>query len=140
SAVSSLRRPDQHWNHSIASERIRPMRPIWRVALQGFFIGGIFALITSSCGRLRADDPPALPKKVLSMEGVSEYQFDNGGRLVLYPDQQASKVTVNLAVLVGSRHEGYGEAGMAHLLEHLVIKGTPTHQNIPKLLSQHGAP
>ena len=32
-----------------------------------------------------------------------------------------------MTVLVGSRHEGYGETGMAHLLEHMVFKGTPTH-------------
>ncbi len=41
--------------------------------------------------------------------------------------------------MVGSRHEGYGEKGMAHLLEHLVFKGTPNHPDIPKELSSHGA-
>jgi zinc protease len=46
---------------------------------------------------------------------------------------------VNLTVLVGSRHEGYGESGMAHLLEHMVFKGTPTHPQIPKALRDHGA-
>jgi zinc protease len=44
-----------------------------------------------------------------------------------------------MTVLVGSRHEGYGETGMAHLLEHLVFKGTPTHPDIPKVLREHGA-
>ena len=35
--------------------------------------------------------------------------------------------------------EGYGETGMAHLLEHMVFKGTPAHKNIPQELSEHGA-
>jgi len=31
---------------------------------------------------------------------------------------------------VGSRHENYGETGMAHLLEHMLFKGTPSHRNV----------
>jgi zinc protease len=46
---------------------------------------------------------------------------------------------VNITYLVGSRHEGYGETGMAHLLEHLVFKGTPRHPNIPQELTERGA-
>ncbi len=81
----------------------------------------------------------APPRKVASVEGITEYQYDNGLRLLLFPDSSQSKVTVNLTVLVGSRHEGYGETGMAHLLEHMVFKGTPTHTNVPKALQDHGA-
>src|SRR5215472_12452268 len=69
----------------------------------------------------------AEPKKVASVEGITEYQLDNGLRVLLFPDGSQSKVTVNLTVLVGSRQEGYGETGMAHLLEHMVFKGTPRH-------------
>ncbi len=82
---------------------------------------------------------PGPPKKVASVEGITEYDFDNGLRLLLYPDDSRSKFTVNMTVLVGSRHEGYGETGMAHLLEHLVFKGTPRHANVPKFLQEHGA-
>lgn len=81
----------------------------------------------------------APPAKVASVEGVSEYRFDNGARLLLFPDPSRPTVTVNMTVLVGSRHEGYGEAGMAHLLEHLVFKGTPTYPDVPKALRDHGA-
>ncbi|MBX9582042.1 MAG: insulinase family protein, partial [Gemmataceae bacterium] len=76
---------------------------------------------------------------VASVEGVTEYRFANGGRLVLFPEPSRPTITVNLTVLVGSRHEGYGETGMAHLLEHLVFKGTPTVPNVPKALRDHGA-
>src|SRR6266487_2347136 len=85
-----------------------------------------------------AAEVPA-PRKVATVEGITEYQFDNGLRALLFPDNSQSKVTVNLTVLVGSRHEGYGETGMAHLLEHMVFKGTPNHPNVPKALQDHGA-
>src|SRR6185369_9625729 len=76
----------------------------------------------------------ASPREVASVEGITEYQLDNGLRVLLFPDSSQSKVTVNMTVLVGSRHEGYGETGMAHLLEHMVFKGTPTHPHVPKEL------
>lgn len=81
----------------------------------------------------------APPKKLATVEGITEYQLENGLQVLLFPDASRPTVTVNLTVFVGSRHEGYGEAGMAHLLEHMVFKGTPTHPNIPKALSERGA-
>jgi len=79
------------------------------------------------------------PRKLATVEGITEYQLDNGLRVLLFPDRSQSKVTVNMTVLVGSRQEGYGETGMAHLLEHMVFKGTPRHPLIPKVLQEHGA-
>ena len=67
--------------------------------------------------------------KVTEIEGITEYLLDNGTRVLLFPDDSKEVVTVNMTVFVGSRHEGYGEAGMAHLLEHMLFKGTPSHQN-----------
>ncbi|MFN4258014.1 MAG: M16 family metallopeptidase [Gemmataceae bacterium] len=86
-----------------------------------------------------ADQAPAAPQKVTAIEGITEYRLDNGLRILLFPDPSTSTVTVNMTVMVGSRHEGYGETGMAHLLEHMLFKGTPTHQDIPKALRDHGA-
>ena len=84
--------------------------------------------------------PPAPAQvKVASVEGVTEYRLPNGARVLLYPEPSRPAVTVNMTVLVGSRHEGYGESGMAHLLEHMVFKGTPTFPNVPKSLRDHGA-
>ncbi len=79
------------------------------------------------------------PEKVASIEGVTEYRLANGARVLLFPEASRPTVTVNMTVLVGSRHEGYGESGMAHLLEHLVFKGTPDHPQVPKALRDHGA-
>jgi zinc protease len=81
----------------------------------------------------------AEPRRVVEVEGITEYQLDNGLKLLLFPDGSRPTVTVNMTVLVGSRHEGYGEGGMAHLLEHMVFKGTPMHPNVPKALRDRGA-
>lgn len=94
---------------------------------------GIF-LLSFVATRSRADT-----RKVCSVEGITEYQLDNGMRIVLFPDATKPMVTTNLTVLVGSRHEGYGEAGMAHLLEHMLFKGTPTFPDPKKLMTDHGA-
>src|SRR4051812_9316585 len=85
---------------------------------------------------VRAESPP---KKLASVEGITEYKLDNGLRFLLFPDASAPKVTVNMTVLVGSRHEGYGETGMAHLLEHMVFKGTPDHPDIDDAMKARGA-
>jgi zinc protease len=84
----------------------------------------------------------ALPKgvtKVTSVEGITEYRLDNGLRFLVFPDASKPVITVNITYLVGSRHEGAGEGGMAHLLEHMVFKGSPKHTNIPQELTEHGA-
>jgi zinc protease len=78
-------------------------------------------------------------EKVGTVEGITEYRLANGLQVLLYPDASKPTVTVNMTILVGSRHEGYGETGMAHLLEHMVFKGTPDHPNIPKVLQERGA-
>jgi zinc protease len=98
----------------------------------------VFFVWFSQVEKTPGQQTPAL-KKVTTIEGITEYQLDNGLRVLLFPDPSAANVTVNLTVFVGSRHEWYGETGMAHLLEHMVFKGTPTHRDIPKLLKEHGA-
>ncbi len=82
---------------------------------------------------------PAAPEKWTSVEGITEYRLANGLKVILFPDASKPTITVNVTYLVGSRNEGYGETGMAHLLEHLVFKGTPKHGNIPQELTSHGA-
>ncbi|AGC43728.1 M16B family peptidase [Myxococcus stipitatus DSM 14675] len=81
---------------------------------------------------------PALTP-VTSVEGITEYRLANGLRVLLFPDPSKPTVTVNVTYFVGSKHEGYGESGMAHLLEHLLFKGTPTTKNVPQALTERGA-
>lgn len=85
------------------------------------------------------DSTNAQVTKGASVEGITEYSLNNGLKVLLFPDNSAQTITVNITYKVGSRHEGYGEKGMAHLLEHLVFKGTPNHPDIPAELSSHGA-
>ena len=88
---------------------------------------------------LASQQLPAGVTRGASVEGITEYTLANGLRVLLFPDPSKPTVTVNITYLVGSRHEGYGETGMAHLLEHLVFKGTPRHPNIMQELTEHGA-
>jgi zinc protease len=90
----------------------------------------------------RGADATPLAKKITTLEGISEYRLDNGVRILLFPDNSSSRFTVNCTVFVGSRHEGYGETGMAHLLEHMLFKGTklyPRPTDIPTALRDRGA-
>jgi zinc protease len=79
------------------------------------------------------------PVKMTTVEGITEYRLANGLKVLMFPDQSKQTITVNITYMVGSKHENYGETGMAHLLEHLVFKGTPNHPDIPKELTEHGA-
>jgi zinc protease len=72
------------------------------------------------------------------VEGIAEYRLANGVQVLLFPDEGSTTVTVNVVYRVGSVQEGYGETGMAHLLEHMLFKGTPNHPDIPKLLAGLG--
>ena len=75
----------------------------------------------------RGHDAVAAWAPVHAVEGISEYRLPNGLQLLLVPDDSKPTTTVNLTVKVGSRHENYGETGMAHLLEHLLFKGSTRH-------------
>ncbi len=82
---------------------------------------------------------PANLTQITSVEGITEYQMPNGLKVLLLPDDSLDTVTVNIVYLVGSRDEGYGEAGMAHLLEHLLFKGTERHPDIKNEFTKRGA-
>jgi zinc protease len=70
---------------------------------------------------------PAGVTRVTTVEGITEYNLPNGLRVLFAPDPSKPTITVNTTYMVGSKHENYGETGMAHLLEHLLFKGTPTY-------------
>lgn len=100
-----------------------------------------FALLLVSALVLvsQAQTLPSGVQKKASIGGITEYDFPNGLRVLLYPDPSNPKITVNMTYLVGSRHEGYGESGMAHLLEHMNFILTTSGRDIKKELTSHGA-
>src|SRR6266581_1403756 len=73
-------------------------------------------------------------RKGPSLAGITEYTYPNGLRILLLPDSGSSTITVNVVYLVGSRHEGNGETGMAHLLEHMNVIKSTHDRNIKKEL------
>lgn len=82
---------------------------------------------------------PAGVQKITSIEGVTEYSFPNGLHVLLFPDNSKPKITVNVVYHVGSRNEGYGETGMAHLLEHMTFKtSTSGHELFKELTDRAG--
>ncbi len=88
-------------------------------------------------GSVRAQDDA--PQPLWTVEGITEYRLENGLRVLLFPDPSKSTITVNATYMVGSRHEGLGEKGMAHLLEHMLFKGTKKFANLWGALEDHGA-
>ena len=86
----------------------------------------LFALALVLAAPVRAEQAIA-PVRGASVEGVREFRLANGLRVLLAPDESKPTTTVNVTYLVGSRMEKYGETGMAHLLEHLMFKGSPDY-------------
>lgn len=73
---------------------------------------------------------PAGVSQVRAVEGITEYRLANGLQVLLVPDDSKPTTTVNMTYHVGSRQENYGETGMAHLLEHLLFKGSKKHPTV----------
>lgn len=103
------------------------------------FLRWLSAPVLSLFVALAAAQPlPAGMTAGASVEGITEYRLANGLQVLLVADDSKPTTTVNLTFRVGSRHENYGETGMAHLLEHLMFKGTPTHRNVWSDFSKRG--
>lgn len=89
-------------------------------------------------GSAATDRLPRGLSRITSVEGITEYRLENGLQILLLPDQSVDTATVAITYKVGSRNEGYGESGMAHLLEHLLFKGSPKHLNIKNEFQSRG--
>jgi zinc protease len=98
--------------------------------MRRFIRGFLLACLGLQLHLAQAQPLPPGVRTVTEVEGIAEYRLANGLSLLLVPDDSKPTTTVNLTYHVGSRHENYGETGMAHLLEHLIFKGTPTHRNV----------
>ena len=66
----------------------------------------------------------ALPQSIASR--VTEKVFSNGLKVILLEDHKAPVATFQVWHRVGSRNEEWGKTGIAHLLEHMMFKGTKT--------------
>jgi zinc protease len=107
-----------------------------RAAWRTLWLTILIALLTQT---LAAQTLPQGVRQGPSMAGITEYTYPNGLRVLLLPDSGSNTITVNVVYLVGSRHEGYGESGMAHLLEHLLFIKSTKDRDIKKELQDRGA-
>jgi len=105
------------------------MRKITMLSLLAFFVQAVSAQQAAA---------PA-PVFVTSVEGVQEYRLSNGLQILLVPDAANTNVVVNVVYHVGSRYEGYGETGMAHLLEHMLFKPSKKFSSIKQTIANKGA-
>lgn len=110
-----------------------------RLRKPGRSIPALLAVLVFSALVLDAQTLPPGVVEGPSLAGVTEYSYPNGLRVLLLPDPGSSTITVNITYLVGSRHEGYGESGMVHLLEHLLFIESVNGRNIKEELEDHGA-
>jgi zinc protease len=101
-------------------------------------LGLLVVALASAPALAQRNALPAGLTEVTQVEGITEYRLANGLQVLLVPDDAKPTTTVNVTYRVGSRHENYGETGMAHLLEHLIFKGTPTTRNVLGELTKRG--
>jgi zinc protease len=75
-----------------------------------------------------------------SAERVLAATLDNGLRVLLQEDHRSPIVSFQMWYRVGSRNEARGATGLAHFLEHMMFKGTPTHGQgqFARLVEQNG--
>jgi zinc protease len=107
-------------------------------ALRAGLLGACLALVAWPMPVCAAGAKAAAPtpvgaralQPVHAVEGITEYRLPNGLQVLLIPDASKPTTTVNVTYRVGSRFENYGETGMAHLLEHLMFKGTPQNPQV----------
>src|SRR5882672_8343361 len=81
-----------------------------------------------------------LPTGARAADRVVAATLDNGLRVLLLEDHRSPIVSFQVWYRVGSRNEHRGATGIAHFLEHLMFKGTPSHgpKQFARLVEQNG--
>ncbi|PYM90976.1 MAG: insulinase family protein [Candidatus Rokuibacteriota bacterium] len=80
------------------------------------------------------------PTGARAADRVVAATLDNGLRVLLLEDHRSPIVSFQVWYRVGSRNEQRGATGIAHFLEHLMFKGTPTHgpKQFARLVEENG--
>jgi len=80
------------------------------------------------------------PEGLAESAAVTEATLDNGLRVLVLEDHRSPVVSVQMWYRVGSRNEKPGATGLAHFLEHMMFKGTPSHGKgeFARLVEQNG--
>ena len=94
------------------------MKNLFVCALAVFSLG----FQSTSPAQTSAPEQAGILSFIRQQGDVREYQLPNGLQVLLLQDKQRPAMSVNITYRVGSRHEGLGEYGSAHLLEHMLFK------------------
>ncbi len=123
--------------------RLRPSRFTSLAALalvSTSALAGNARLATGDHGPAHEPPDPAVASLNRFGQGIERLTLENGLKLVLAPDNSAKTVAVSITYGVGSRDEGPGQSGFAHLFEHMMFQGS---QHVAKgqhftLISERG--
>ena len=85
-----------------------------------------------------SEEPAPLPPAQRTLGGITEYRLANGLQVLLMPQAGAPRISLTVTYRVGSRHEGPGQAGMAHLLEHVTFRGTASIADLGSEMARLG--
>ncbi len=97
----------------------RPLRPFFATVVPLVFVGLVWlAGLVGLCAGASAQAAEPL--------GAQQFTLANGMTLIVKPDRRSPTVAHMLWVRVGSMDEVDGVSGVAHVLEHMMFKGTPT--------------
>ena len=87
-----------------------------RVSLRLLLVGALLLVCTAAL----AQSPGSLVGR------VAERTLDNGLTVLVLPREGAPVVALQMTYRVGGVDEPVGKSGMAHVLEHMLFKGTRT--------------
>ena len=99
---------------------------IWRAARSALFLAAAASLVPLAGAQQAPPTPAAAPGAKVAAPTISEFKLDNGLTLIVKPDHRAPTAVHMLWVRVGSVDEVSGTTGVAHVLEHMMFKGTKT--------------
>jgi predicted Zn-dependent peptidase len=94
-------------------------------SVSGRFVGAVArALLLVLVTLVPAPAPAADPVAIDLESRIVEETLPNGMRVIVLPRRQSPTVSLAMQFLVGSAQEAEGASGLAHLLEHMLFKGT----------------
>ncbi|WP_040330863.1 M16 family metallopeptidase, partial [Acidovorax delafieldii] len=93
---------------------------------RAFTLLGLLACLSAGAQSPASTTPPATPAQApaATPSGARQFTLANGMQLIVQPDRRAPTVMHMVWVRVGSMDEVDGTSGVAHVLEHMMFKGT----------------
>jgi len=84
----------------------------------------LWACLVAGAAQAQPARAPATPAAAQAVAGPQQFQLSNGMQLIVQPDRRAPTAVHMVWVRVGSMDEVDGTSGVAHVLEHMMFKGS----------------